>query len=133
MTMDLPGCYPLVSATISTAGTTTYTAIENLQGMTSVTLEAELSGGTGGSAVNVLVQTRLGSGGTWRDIASLDFTTAAAKFIVVAAGTQTTMGAFDALSANTARAGFLGDQLRAVVTSTGTYVSSTLSVRASAR
>ncbi len=131
--MDLPGCYSLVSATIGAAATTTYTAIESLQGMTAVTLEAQLSGGTGGTSVNVLVQTRLGSGGTWRDIASLDFTTAAAKYTNVIASAAVAVTAIGSLSANSVINGFLGDQLRAVVTSIGTYTSTSLTVRAAAR
>lgn len=132
--MDRPNSYSLAALTITTAlSSQAQTAITDLAGMSSLTIEAELSGGTGGTSVNVLVQTRLGSGGTWRDVASLDFTGAAAKYTNVIASAAVAVTAIGSLSANTVINGFLGDQLRAVVTSVGVYTSTSLAVRASVR
>lgn len=132
--MENARSYSLAALTITTALTSqAQTAIDELEGMTSVTIEAEFSGGTGGTSLTALVQTRIGSGGTWREIASFDFTTAASKSCNIVANGSAAIAALAALSANTVLQGFLGTELRAVITSVGTYTDSTLAVRASVR
>lgn len=129
--MNRPGAYTLAALTITSAlSSQQQTEITGLEGMSLVTLEADFSGGTGGSTLTVLIRTRLGSGGTWREIARFDFTTADTKRCSVPseAGGVVSMGA---LAANSILRGFLGTELQAVVSSTGTYTNSTLTVRAS--
>ncbi len=80
------------------------------------------------TSVKVYVQTSLDDGSTWYDIACFAFTTASAVknsnidgFAQVAAATPTT----GTLADNACVHGLLGDRLRFVVTSVGTYGSGT--------
>lgn len=131
--MDLPGDYVLAALTIGAAITgQEQTAITDLDGMSSVTLEAVLAGGAGGSTVTAVVRSRISSGGTWREIARFDFTTADSKSCTIMASAAS-IAALAALSTNAVLQGFLGTELDAVITSTGTYTNSTLSVRAAVR
>lgn len=126
--------YQLAALTIGAAITAqAQTAITGLNGVSAVTIEAELSGGTGGSTVTAVVRSRIGSGGTMREIARFDFTTAAAKSCTIVGNAAASIAALAALSANSVLQGFLGTDFDCVVTSTGTYTSTTLSVRMSAR
>lgn len=125
--MAIPGVYSLVSETITTAITAqAFTAIDGLEGMTRATFEATFAG-TGGSTAVALIQSRMGSAGTWREIASIDFAAAGSKSctVLTAAGTP---AAFATLSANSVL-NWLGTELRAVITSTGTWTSGALAVR----
>lgn len=130
--MDNPGDYVLCSRAITTAIATAeaQTAIDNLEGMREVTLEAELLGGAGGSTFTAIVRSRIGSGGTLREIARFDFTTAAAKSCTLTKG-QAAIAALAALSANTLLQNFLGTELDCIVSSTGTYTNTTFVLRAS--
>lgn len=138
-----PGIFSLTnndSATdlaITTAGTVTCDAITRQGGMESVSIQAKLTYGSGGTAVKVYVQTTLDQGTTWIDIACLTFATAtAAKVVGLKAGSATTVitPTDGALADNTCVDGILGDQLRLKVISTGTYAGSTsLAVRAAIR
>jgi hypothetical protein len=125
--MAIPGLYTLVSETVTTAVTAqAQTAIDSLEGMTRATFEATFSG-TGGSTAVALIQSRMGSAGAWREIASIDFAAAGSKSctVLTAAGTP---AAFATLSANSVL-NWLGTELRAVITSTGTWASGALAVR----
>ena len=131
--MDLPGDYVLAALSISTALTAQeQTAITGLRGVTGATIEAAFTGGTGGDSLTALVRTRIGSGGTWREVARFDFTVAASKSCTLVAGAAA-IAAFAALSANTVLQGFLGTDFEAIVTSVGTYADSALSIRLAAR
>lgn len=128
--MDLPGSYVLAARTITAALTAAeHTPVTGLNGMREVTLDAELSGGTGGSTVTAVVRSRIGTDGAWREIARFDFTTAAAKSATVTKG-PASVAAFAALSANAVLQNYLGTDLDCIVTSTGTYTGTTLAVRA---
>jgi len=125
--MAIPGLYTLVSETVTTAVTAqAQTAIDNLDGMTRATFEATFSG-TGGSTAVALIQSRMGSAGAWREIASIDFAAAGSKSCTVVS-TAATPAAFATLSANSVL-NWLGTELRAVITSTGTWASGALAVR----
>lgn len=130
--MDNPGDYVLCSRVVATAIATAeaQTAITDLDGMREVTLEAELLGGTGGSTFTAIVRTRIGSGGTLREIARFDFTTAAAKSCTITKGAAS-IAALAALSANTVLQNFLGTELDCILSSTGTYTNTTFVLRAS--
>lgn len=133
--MDNPGPYPLVVEQITTAvASQAQTPITNLDGMTAVSLEASFAYGSGGSTASCTVQTTFDEGTTWRDIARFDFTTATRVAVANLSGLLSkAVTGYSALASEGVNDGVLGDQLRAVVTSTGTYVNSTLSVRASVR
>jgi hypothetical protein len=130
-----PGVYTLASLGITTALTdSAQTAIDDVAGMTAVTLEASFSYGSGGTTCIAYVQTTFDGGTTWRDIARFDFATATAVKVANLSGLLSkAIAAYAALSAEGVLDGVLGDRLRVKVTSTGTYVGSTLSVRASVR
>lgn len=128
------GVYTLCSTgvTVAVSGQA-QTAITDLGGMTAVSLEAEFLYGSGGTTGIVVVQTRLGAG-NWRDIARFDFaTTALTKYAELSGLLSKGVTSYAALSAEGVSDGFLGDELRAVLTSTGVYSNTTLSVRASVR
>lgn len=126
--MAIPGIYTLAALTITTAITAQrQTAITWLEGMSRAVIEAEFSG-TGGSTAVALIRTRIGTGGTWREIASIDFAAAGSKSCTLVTGAAA-VAAFSTLSANSVLAGFLGSELEAVITTTGTWVGGVLAVR----
>jgi hypothetical protein len=133
--MDNPGVYLLAAAPITTAlAAVAQSPIAGLAGMTAVTLDFDLAYGSGGITVSALVQTSFDGGTKWRDIARRDFTTASAVWNCNLEGLLSKgMTAYAALADGAVYDGVLGDQLRCVVTSTGTYANTTLSVRASVR
>lgn len=130
-----PDVYTLASLGITTAlSASAQTVIEDLDGMSSVTLEVAFGYGSGGSTAKAWVQTSFDGGTTWRDIALFEFTTASAvKFATLQTNSSKAVTAYAALSAEGVNDNILGDRLRAVVTTTGTYANSTLAVRASVR
>jgi len=134
--MDNPGIYSLGDFPVTSATTLTGGAITELSGATAVTLFARLAYGSGGSTAIAVVQTSLDQGTTWIDIARFDFATAGAAKVINLSGLtpRTSPLVVAPLASEGANDGILGDQLRCVVTSTGTYGGSTVvSVRASVR
>jgi len=127
--------YTLASLAITTAlSAQAQTAVEDLDGMTAVTLEAVFGYGSGGTSCSVVVQTSLDGGSNFRDIARFDFTTASATKLANLSGLLSkAVTAYAALGSEGVLDGILGDALRVVVTSVGTYANTTLSVRASVR
>jgi len=110
------------------------TAIEDLDGMTAVTLEAVFAYGSGGATAIAVVQTSADGGTNWRDIVRFDFTTASAVKVANLSGLLSkAVTVYAVLAAEGVLDGILGNKLRAVITTTGTYVNSTLSVRAAVR
>lgn len=133
--MDNPGNYVLWAGEITTALTgEAQTVIVDLSGINAATLVARLAYGSGGTSVSVKVQTSL-DGSIWLDVGRFDFTTASATKTANLSGlTAKGAAAYAALSAEGVNDGLLGDRLRAVVTSVGTYAGgTTLDVRASVR
>jgi hypothetical protein len=120
----------LAATTITTAVTDVATTpITDLIGMTSVMVQAAFDHGSGGTNVVVYLQTSLDFGASWFDIANWTFTTSDATRIMsmrattaVAANLTPTSGT---LTANTLVDGLLGDRLRLLYSSTGTYAGST--------
>lgn len=109
--------------------------VDRLDGMQAVTLSARFTYGSGGTTCAAIVQTSLDQGATWIDIARFDFTTASARKVANLSGLLSkAVTAIAALSVEGVSDGVLGDRLRAIVTSTGTYAGGTsISVRAHAR
>lgn len=134
--IDSPAILDLGDVTVTTEGTTTETAIENLEGLEGASLQVYFIYGSGGTTCKVYVQTSLDQGTTWVDVACFAFTTATAR--KAANLSSTTVGVSTAtdgtLADNTVLNGVLGDRLRAKVVSTGTYADNTLvSIRAATR
>jgi hypothetical protein len=123
----------VITSGVSASGAT-QELIDRLGGMKSVTLFVDFDYGSGGTTCAVIVQTSINQGDDWIDIARFDFTTADSK-------KHANVGCFDGAGptevAALASAGrldnVLGDRLRAKVTSTGTYVATSVSVRAAVR
>lgn len=131
--MQTPGFYSLAALTLGgPLSAQAQTAITDLDGMSAVTLEAELAG-TGGTTATALVRTRIGSGGTWREIARFDFSAAGAKSANIVANAPAGIAALAALGPDSALQGFLGTELQCLVSSAGTWTNGTLAVRAAVR
>lgn len=130
-----PGVYALAIDQITVAQTVqAFTAITDLDGATAVTIECQFQYGSGGSTASATVQTSFDGGLTWRDVARCDFTTSTAvKHFNLSGLLSKGATPYAALSVEGVNDGVLGNQLRAVVTSTGTYANTILSVRASVR
>jgi hypothetical protein len=80
------------------------------------------------------VATTFDEGTTWRHIARFDFTMAAAVKVANLSGLLSkAVTAYSDLASEGVTDGMLGDQLAVFVVSTGAYVNTTLSVRASVR
>lgn len=133
--MNNPGCYTLAALGITTALTSSaQTAIADLEGMTALSLVAALSYGSGGTTVTATIATSFDGGTVWLEIARFDFTTSSETKVANLSGLLSkAVTAYAALNANTVFDGVLGARLRCVVSSSGTYANTTLSVRASVR
>lgn len=130
-----PGVYTLASRAITVPlSAEAQTVIDSLDGMTAISLEASLAYGSGGATCIAVVQTSFDGGTTYRDIARFDFATATAvKQCNLEGLLSKAIAAYVALASEGVIDGMLGDRLRVVITSTGTYVNTTLTVRASVR
>lgn len=131
--MAVPGIHTLVAATITTALTDQiYEAVTGLDAAANASIEAVFTYGSGGTSAVVRVQTSLDGGTVWRDVARIDFATASRTAHATLNGRLSkAVTTYAALGAEGVYDGVLGDRLRAVVTTVGTYAGSTsLSVRA---
>ncbi len=134
--MDNPGCYDLAVIDFSGASEWPLTAIENLQGALSVTLDVEFKWGSSsaGQTGNVKVQTSFDGGNTWRDIARFDFaTTSVVKHANLEFLLSKGVTSYAALASEGVYDGVIGDRLRALPTWSGSYSGSSLTVRAAVR
>lgn len=120
---------------VITEGANGVSYIDDLDGMSGVSLQATFVYGSGGTSVAAIVQTSLDQGSSWIDIARFDFTTASAKKVAnISTGAMSAPAAVAALGAEGDLDYILGDRLRVKVTSVGTYAGSTsLSVRGAVR
>jgi hypothetical protein len=129
-----PGVYTLASVQVTTALTSSaQTAITDLDGATAFTIEARFLYGSGGTTASATVQTTLDDT-NWIDIARFDFTTSTSvKHANLSAALSKAVTSYSGLSSEGVIDGVLGSKLRAVITTTGTYANTTLSVRAAVR
>lgn len=133
--MDNPGTYSLIAMAITTALAPSFTTeIDDLDGMAEVTLTANFGYGSGGVNCSAVVQTTFDEGVTWLDIARFDFTTASAiKSCTLSAAAFKGITGYVALASEGVNDGLLGNALRCAVTSSGTYVNSSIAVNAAVR
>lgn len=129
------GIYTLLSKAVTTAlSAEAQTAVKGLKGAAALSLLAEMIGGSGGTSIAVLVQTTFDGGTTWLDIARFEWTTTASKkWCVVQGLSAKALATYAALAAEGVNDGLLGDDFRAVITTTGTYTNTTVAVRMAAR
>jgi hypothetical protein len=135
--MDNPGVFTLAALPIDVPKSNvvlTPTPSGALAGMAAVTLEANFQYGSGGTTCSAIVATSLDGGTSRRQIARFDFTTASAVKVANLNGQLSkSVTAYVDLAAEGVLDGILGDQLQVILVTTGTYVNTTLSVRASVR
>lgn len=133
--MDNPSALAFL-VPITVAQTNEVYALPNpntLAGMTALTLIFQFLGGTGGSSVSAVMQTRLGSS-PWLDIARADFTTTPdTKRFNLEGLLSVGLTDYAALGSPGVNDGLLGDDLQLVVTSVGTYSNTQLNVFAQPR
>lgn len=128
----------LYSATITTAITGVgQTPVIGLTPFKYVALLAKFVFGSGGTSADAYVQTSIDGGVTWFDIANFHFLVATASklsavvYDPATAFTAGTVPGSGTLAANTVLNGILGDRLRVLITTVGTYAGgTTLSVDA---
>lgn len=129
--MDNPGLYSLGDATITSAGTQTFSAVDvDLSGISSLSAQFRFAPTGGGTSVKVYLQTSLDGGTTWVDIACVAFTTSAGvKAVNLNAGTPKTTPVTPTdgtLTDDTCVDGLIGTLVRQKVVSVGTYTANTL-------
>ena len=134
--MNNSGIYTLFAGEITTALTSEASeAIVDLDGMNAVTIVAKLAYGSGGTSIAAKIQTSFDGGTTYLDVCRFDFTTASAtKYVNLSGLTAKGATAYSALGSEGVNDGLLGDRLRCLLTTVGTYAgSTTLDIRASVR
>jgi hypothetical protein len=95
----------------------------------SIIIQGNLTYGSGGTTIDVWVQTSIDGGTSWTDIANFHWTTASTRVMYTlssATPVTTQYTPTDGTSAaNTAKDGVLGNLYRAKYTTTGTYAANT--------
>jgi hypothetical protein len=124
----------VTSAADSQGATQAY--VDGLAGISAATIQVNFNYGSGGTTLDVFVETTLDQGSTWVQVAHATFATASAEKLFNVSGLtdKLTAVAPSTLSNDTALSGIFGDRWRAKMTSTGTYAgNSSVSVRLNAR
>jgi hypothetical protein len=108
------------------------TPLIGLVGMKALTAQAVFTTTSGGTSADVWVQTSLDLGATWIDIMNFHFTTTSASKVSAVVNTTALAAAVTpgsgALASNTILSGLLGDRVRTLTTTVGTYVGTSLEV-----
>jgi len=126
---------PLV---ITGALTAQVTTPQSIAGTTYLAVETQFTYGSGGTTVDVWVQTSLDGGNSWIDVMNFHFTTATLSKVSAVVNSTALAAAVapgdGTLASNTILSGLLGDRVRLKITTTGTYAGgSTLRVDAVAK
>ena len=113
---------------VAAASTQTGTPLVELNGMSRLALSARFAYGSGGTTVIAIIETSLNQGTTWIEIARFDFATTGLEKVMNLSADSVVSSPYTIIDlvAEGGVTGILGDRLRAVVTSTGTYTGSTL-------
>lgn len=133
--MNNSGIFTLAALQVGAAQNALLTPIEDLDGMTAVSLEASFQYGSAGTTFAAIVMTSFDDGVNWRHVARFDFTTASAVKTANLSGLKSNaIAAYVDLASEGVNDGLLGDRLAVRIISTGTYAgSTTFSLRASVR
>lgn len=136
--MRNPGDYSLADLAITTAlAGVAQTPIQNLEGIFAATIVARFAYGSGGTSAKAWVQVTLDDGQTWIDVACFAFTMTSGLKVINLSGLTPVATAITpsdgAMADNTVQDGILGSAMRVKITTTGTYASTLLSVKVSAR
>jgi len=128
--INMPATLSLMNETITTAQTASIKAsIGGLARAKSLAIYINFVYGSGGTSVDAYIQTSFDAGTTWIDIAEYSGTTASQKraynLSALTPVTSIYTPSDGAMSANTCKDGFIGDQLRVKFTSVGTYAGTT--------
>jgi len=119
----------LISETITTALTAAVRGpFVGLYGMKNLAIEANFVYGSGGTTLKVWIQTSLDGGSNWIDIANFAFVTTSARKVTtlaIATAAATITPVDGSLGDDLEVDGILGDQIRAKITSVGTYAGGT--------
>ncbi|KGT75797.1 hypothetical protein MA20_31885 [Bradyrhizobium japonicum] len=134
--MDNAGVYDLAVLDSSAFANAILSPLDDLDGVSSISLEAVFKYGSGSNApsLSAIVMTTFDGGQSWRHIARFDFTTASAtKLASIQAGAAKAITAYADLVSEGVNDGFLGDQIAVKLIATGSYSNSALSIRAAVR
>lgn len=130
--MDNPGVFTLAALQLGTAQQQTLlTPIINLGGMAVAALTFNFQYGTGTGTATAIVATTFDGGKTWWHITRFDFATTPLRKYKTHVLSSISATYADLTSNDTHNEGLLGDQLAMFLTTTGTYSSTVLDVRAS--
>ena len=127
----LVNAHPITTAqTIAQQGKT-FKLPDNAVG---ITVEANFVYSGGGTSVKAFIQTSLDGGATWTDVMCFSYTTASGRKVLSVSDitpiTTAVVPTTGTLTANTAVSGIVGDRIRAMVVTTGTYTgTNTLDLR----
>lgn len=106
----------------------------DLSGMTAITLDFDFKFGSGSGTASAIVVTSFDGGTTWRHIARADFANVSRVAQCNLEGLLSkAMATYSDLASEGVNDGVLGSQLALLLTTTGAYVGTTLSVLASVR
>jgi hypothetical protein len=133
--VENPGVFTLAALQIAAAKQQALLSpILDLDGMSAVTLEANFQFGSGSGTCSAIVATSFDGGITWRHVARFDFGVASRTAIAnLAALSSKAIANYADLNAEGVNDGMLGDRLAVLLTSTGAYLGTTLSLRAAVR
>lgn len=136
--MDNPGVQTLaalqISAAISQSLLMPSQGPADLSGMAAVTLDVRFAYGAGSGTVSVIIVTSFDGASSLRHVARFDFANAdGVKTANLSGLVSKGITAYDDLASEGVNDGLLGDMLAVLLTTTGSYTNSTLSVRASVR
>lgn len=133
--MDNSGVFVLIAESVtSPLAVVPFNAVDSLDGISAANLLCEMLGGSGGTSIDVWAQTSFDKGLTWLDVAHFSFLTSAGKkSVVLNALASKGVTAYSALGSEGVNDGILGDQMRGVITSVGTYTNTSVALRLHAK
>jgi hypothetical protein len=130
--MDNAGVFTLAALQLTAATPESLlTPIDDLDGMSEVSLDFDFRYGSGTGTAIAIVATTFDGGTTWRQIARVDFAVASRAANCTLIKKSVAITSYADLDAEGVNDGILGDKLALILTTTGTYANTTLGVRAS--
>lgn len=112
------------------------TAVDGFGDASAVTVQVKATIATAGTAINLYVQTSLDQGDSWIDIMAFNFTTTTEVVVATVDARKSITTPYTptdgSLTPDTVKEGILGDRLRFLAKTTGTYANTTVAVRVQA-